>query len=177
MKNDIVDNNKFAILNNEIFNNPSLSIDDLVDKFIDTSNSIAEDLEITSSTEIRKSMFHMSRNIYCLQRVKSLKYRQIKKSHLDYEPNQFIILVASYNKLCQSIHKKCNEFRRQNYLFWIKIGCEATFYLTGIPIPKTDCYTYLGVPFHKTLDLKFVISKMKNKVSKALFSIQGFLKN
>ncbi|ORX54354.1 hypothetical protein BCR32DRAFT_295123 [Anaeromyces robustus] len=26
----------------------------------------------------------------------------------------FLDLVASYNKLCQSIHKKCNEFRRQN---------------------------------------------------------------
>ncbi|ORX82732.1 hypothetical protein BCR32DRAFT_278643 [Anaeromyces robustus] len=52
---------------------------------------------------------------------------------------------------------------------------DPTFYLTEITIPKTDCYTYLGV--HKTLDLKFVINKMKNKVNKALFSIQGFLKN
>ncbi|ORX85559.1 hypothetical protein BCR32DRAFT_276229 [Anaeromyces robustus] len=66
-------------------------------------------------------MFRMSRNIYCLHRIKSLKYHQIKKSHLPYEPNQFIILVASYNKLCKSIHKKCNEFRRQNCLFWIKV--------------------------------------------------------
>ena len=28
-----------------------------------------------------------------------------------------------YNRLYESIHKKCNEFRKREYLYWIRIGC------------------------------------------------------
>jgi len=31
-------------------------------------------------------------------------------------------LLNSYNRLCESIHNKCNEFRKKEYLYWIKIG-------------------------------------------------------
>ena len=47
------------------------------------------------------------------------------------------------------------------------------FYLAGQPLPITDCYTYLGIPFDKTLSLKPIIKCLSNKVRKALFSVGG----
>ena len=54
---------------------------------------------------------------------------------------------------------------------------DSTFYLSGQVLPKTNCYTYLGVPFSNDLELKPIIQRMNNKVRKALYSIKGFLKN
>ncbi len=54
---------------------------------------------------------------------------------------------------------------------------DPTFYLSGQVLPKTNCYTYLGVPFSNDLELKPIIQRMNNKVRKALYSIKGFLKN
>ena len=67
------------------------------------------------------------------------------------------------NKLLRSVSKwakdnemtfginKCATFavRHENSEYILRE--DPTFYLTGIAIPKTDCYTYLGVPFQKTL--------------------------
>jgi len=116
-KKEICHHNKFEILSEEI-GNEELSIDCVIEKFINTTNSIAKDLSITSSSEIRKAMFRMSQKNYCLQKVKHIKYKQIKR--FVYE---FAKIVDSYNRLCESIHKKCNEFRKKEYLYWIKIGC------------------------------------------------------
>jgi len=52
-----------------------------------------------------------------------------------------------------------------------------TFYLSSQELPKTNCFTYLGVPFSNDLELKSIIQRMNNKVRKALYSIKGFLKN
>ena len=87
------------------------------------TNSIAKDLSITSSTEIRKAMLRMSRKIYCLQMVKHIKYKQIKRYVSVNDSNEFVKIVDPYNRLCESIHKKCNEFTKKEYLYWIKIGC------------------------------------------------------
>ena len=76
-KKEVCHYNKFEILNEEK-GNEELSIDCVIEKFINATNSIAKDLSITSSTEIRKAMFRMSRKIYCLQKVKHIKYKQIK---------------------------------------------------------------------------------------------------
>jgi len=54
---------------------------------------------------------------------------------------------------------------------------DPTFFLAGQPIPISDCYTYLGIPFDKTLSLKPVLKYLNNKVRKALFSVGGFLRN
>ena len=70
LKNEICDHNKFDILSEEISSNDELSTDSIVEKFISTTNSIAKDLSILTSTEIRKAMFRMSRKIYCLQNIK-----------------------------------------------------------------------------------------------------------
>jgi len=106
-KKEICHHNKFEILREEI-ENEELSIDCVIEKFINTTNSIAKDLSITSSTEIRKAMFRMSRKIYCLQKVKHIKYKQIKRYVSANDSNEFAKIVDSYNRLCESIHKKCN---------------------------------------------------------------------
>jgi len=50
-----------------------------------------------------------------------------------------------------------------------------TFYLSSQELPKTNCYTYLGVPLSNDLELKPIIQRMNNKVKNALYSIKGFL--
>ena len=65
-KKEICHHNKFEIFSEEI-GNVELSIDCVIEKLINT-NSIAKDLSITSSTEIRKAMFRITRKIYCLQK-------------------------------------------------------------------------------------------------------------
>jgi len=34
---------------------------------------------------------------------------------------------------------------------------DPTFYLAGYPIPITKCYTYLGIPFDKSLSLNLLL--------------------
>jgi len=68
-------------------------------------------------------MFRVSRKLYCLQKVKHITYKQIKRYVSANDSNEFAKIVDSYNRLCESIHKKCNEFRKKEYLYWIKIGC------------------------------------------------------
>ena len=74
LRNEICDHNKFEILSKEL-GNKELSIDCVIEKFINTTNSIVKDLSIISSKEIRKAMFRMSRKIYCLQSIKHIKYK------------------------------------------------------------------------------------------------------
>ena len=58
---------------------------------------------------------------------------------------------------------------------------DPTFYLAGQPIPITKCYikwyTYLGIPFDKSLSLKPIIKLLNSTVTKALFSVSKFLSN
>jgi len=72
LKKEISHHNYFEILSEEL-GNEELSADSIVEKFINTTNSIAKELSITSPTEIRKAMFRMSLKIYCLQKVKTYK--------------------------------------------------------------------------------------------------------
>jgi hypothetical protein len=55
-------------------------------------------------------MFRMPLKIYCLQKVKHIKYKQIKGYKSTSDPNEFTTIVDSYNRLCESINKKCNKF-------------------------------------------------------------------
>ena len=116
LKKEICHHNIFEIFSEEI-GNVELSIDCVIEKFINTTNSIAKDLSITSSTEIKKAMFRMSRKIYCLQKVKHIKYKQIKRYVSANDSNEFAKIVDSYNRFCESIHKKCNEFRKKEYIY------------------------------------------------------------
>ena len=58
---------------------------------------------------------------------------------------------------------------------WEFYNSNPTFYLSIQKLPKTKCYTYLGVPFSNDLELKPIIQRMNNKVKNALYSIKGFL--
>ena len=73
--------------------------------------------------------------------------------------------------------KKCATMviRPDSPLF--KYKKDPTFYLAGQPIPISVCYTYLGIPFDKTLSLSPVIKLLNKKVMKALFSVGNFLRN
>lgn len=51
------------------------------------------------------------------------------------------------------------------------------FKINNNPIPQTNCYTYLGIPFDNKLSLKPVIAHLCNKIRKALFAIKKFLHN
>ena len=54
---------------------------------------------------------------------------------------------------------------------------DPTFYLAGQPIPITKCYTYLGIPFDKSLLLNPIIRLLNSKVTEVLFSVCKFLSN
>ena len=54
---------------------------------------------------------------------------------------------------------------------------DPVFKINNVPIPQTDCYTYLGIPFDNELSLKPVVSLLHQKIRKALFSNKGFFKN
>ena len=114
--------NKFEILNEEL-GNEELSADGMVEKFINTINSITKDFSITSSTETRKLMFRMSRKIYCLQKVKHIIYKQIKRYVSTNDSNEFVETVNSNNRLYMNqIIKNVIKLGKREYLFWIKIG-------------------------------------------------------
>jgi len=57
-------------------------------------------------------MFRMSHKIYWLQKVKHIKYKQIKGFKSASDSNEFTKIVDSHNRQCESIHKKCNEFKK-----------------------------------------------------------------
>ena len=83
---------------------------------------------------------------------------------------------AMYNKMDFGINKCATMVVRPDSPLF-KYKRDPTFFLAGQTIPITECYTYLGIPFDKTLSLKPVIKYFNNKVRKSLFSISGFLKN
>ena len=38
-------------------------------------------------------------------------------------PMNLLKQLTRITEFVKSIHKKCNEFRKKEYLYWIKIGC------------------------------------------------------
>jgi len=50
-------------------------------------------------------MFIMSQKIYCLQKIKYLKYKQIKSYKSVIDPNEFAKIVDLNNRLWESIYK------------------------------------------------------------------------
>ena len=115
LQKEICQYNKFEILCEEL-GNEELSVDCVIEKFINITNSIAKDLSIISSIEIRKSKFGISHKIYCLQKVKHIKYKQIKCYVSANDSNEFAKTNDSFNRPCVSIHKKCNKFGKKVYL-------------------------------------------------------------
>ena len=83
---------------------------------------------------------------------------------------------AIFNKMTFGINKCATMVVRPDTpLFQNKR--DPTFYLAGQPIPITNCYTYLGIPFDKSLSLKPIIKLLNTKVLKSLYSVSNFLRN
>ena len=119
----IADNNYFRLLESEILNNNSSS-DELSKSFISTAHTIANELDITSTEEIRRSFFHISQKIFNLHRIKVRLYKDIKRCSSSNDIDNFSRLISRYQRLCLKIHKACNEFRKLEYQHWIASGCE-----------------------------------------------------
>jgi len=122
-RESILNNNRFQILDN-LLNDPNSSSDILSKEFVSTAFAIANDLNITSYDEIIKASFHMSQGIFNLQKIKMKLYRELTKKNSLHDLSSFLNKVDKYLNLCKVIHKKCNEYRKQEYLHWIKVGCE-----------------------------------------------------
>jgi len=54
---------------------------------------------------------------YCLQKVKHIKYKQIKGDNSASVSIEFTKIVDSHNRLYESIHKKCNEFKKKKIIY------------------------------------------------------------
>ena len=131
VKDSIVNNNHFSILNNEIFNDQSLSIDQMVEKFLSTAKQIANDLNILTPTTTRKKLFEISKTVFYLQKKKRSLYKSIRQKGSLKNISSFLNTVNFYQRVCKSIHKKCNEFRKKEYQHWIEIGCKLAIQQNG----------------------------------------------
>ena len=96
VKNKICDHNKFDILNEEL-GNGEFSVDSIVENFINTTNSVTKHLSITLSTDIEKRCLKCALKIYCLQKVKHIKYKQIEYYNSSCDSNEFAKIVDSNN--------------------------------------------------------------------------------
>jgi len=54
---------------------------------------------------------------------------------------------------------------------------DPTFYLGIHPLPKTNQYTYLGIPFDDSLELSPIIAKMNSKINLVVNYFSRFLSN
>ena len=79
-------------------------------------------------------------------------------------------MTFGINKCATLVVKPLHFTKPRNYQ-------DPTFYLGIHPLPKTDQYTYLGIPFHESLQLTPIISKMNSKISHAVDSFFRFLTN
>ena len=122
-KESIFDNNLFNILE-ESMSDTNISINEASKNFISTSLSVAKNLNLVSDTEVKKSFFHMSNQIFILQKVKMKLYHEIKKNGSIYKLDEFCALINNYKKKCKIIHMMCNHFRKEEYQHWINSGCE-----------------------------------------------------
>eukprot|EP00833_Pecoramyces_ruminatium_P003122 jgi/Orpsp1_1/1177154/evm.model.c7180000060391.1 len=122
-RESIFNNNRFSILEDDYYNGEDQSTESLVNKFISTAYDIGNELQITSLNSVKKPSFYMSKKIFVLQKLKTNKYKLIKKYGKTCSLDEFVRIHSSFSRLCHSIKKKCNQFRKEEWLHWISIGC------------------------------------------------------
>jgi len=113
-KEFISNNNYFRLLESEI-ENPDASTEGLSKSFISTAFTVADELNITSTEEIRQSFFHMSQSIFNLHKTKVKLYKGIKKCNWRNDLDGFFRLITRYYRISLKIHKACNEYRKMEY--------------------------------------------------------------
>jgi len=104
LKKEIFDHNKFEIQSKEFRKCRNFQLIVKLKKFINSTNSIAKDLSIISSTETRKAMFRMSHKIYCLQKVKHININKLSVINLQVIPMNLQKLLTRIIDYCESIN-------------------------------------------------------------------------
>ena len=79
-------------------------------------------------------------------------------------------MTFGINKCATLVVKPLKFTNHNNYV-------DPTFYLGINPIPKTNQYTYLGIPFNESLSLKPITSNLNSKLNYTLNSYFRFLTN
>jgi len=101
-------------------------------------------------------------------------------------------LCSNQEETYQTIKKKVSKWAKRNLMTFGINKCatmvirpknstdhhtDPVFKINNVPIPQTDCYTHLGIPFDNKLSLKPIISLLRQKIRKAIFANKGFFKN
>ena len=79
-------------------------------------------------------------------------------------------MTFGINKCATLVVKPLTFTNPDNYI-------DPTFHLGINPIPKTNQYTYLGIPFNESLSLKPITSNLNSKLNYTLNSYFRFLTN
>jgi hypothetical protein len=67
--------------------------------------------------KLEKLCLICSAKFIIFKKAKHIIYKQIKQYVYANDSNEFAKIVYSYNGLCISIHKKCNEFKKKKIIF------------------------------------------------------------
>ena len=142
----IFDNNIFAVLEDNYFNGMDHSTESLVNNFIASSYSLAKDLKITTTQNIRKQPFKMSKKVFVLQKLKVNKYRMIKKyGRLD-NLDEFIKITSSFKRLCKGIKKDVTNSGKKNFNIGLILAVVSLLKMT-IKVPGVGLKELLNQVF------------------------------
>jgi len=126
-KDAIFSHNYFSALIDEFESNNELKSIDMVNKFMDTSIKIGNEIQAIVPTDLEGSAFHCPAYIKKLFHEKHLVYHKIKKFTLDLELNnidEFLDLNKQYAEMCEFIiviKKNIHKIRFRNS---INVACE-----------------------------------------------------
>lgn len=115
-KSDILSHNSFAILAEELESkSDTLSADDMIEKFLNTSEKIGKDIKAFIPAKFSGSAFHCPYFIKKLSHEKHLAFLNIKPlsncANIDNYLNQF----DKYKKLCKILSKVKSKFRSTRF--------------------------------------------------------------
>ena len=126
-KDAIFSHNYFSVLFDEFENNDDLRSIDMVNKFLDTSYRIGNEIQAIVPTDLEGSAFHCPAYIKKLSHEKHLVYHKIKKFVLDLELNnidEFLDLNKQYAELCEFIIAIKKNIRKIRFRNSLKVACE-----------------------------------------------------
>ena len=112
---NILSHNLFSVLADELESQNNLSADDMVHKFIETSNTVGKELKAIVPANLKGPAFHCPQYIKNLSHEKHMAYKNIKplseSENIDSYLNQF----SAFNSLCTTIKKVKSKLRSNLY--------------------------------------------------------------
>jgi len=111
-RSDIFSHNYFSVLEQEL-NSQSLflSSDDMVSKFIKTSNAVGKDVKAIVPSNLKGPAFHCPQYIKNLSHEKHMAYRKIKPLSECGDIDSYLEQFSRYHKLCKTIKKVKSKYR------------------------------------------------------------------